>query len=463
MKKLLVTGGTVFVSRYIAEYYVAKGYEVYVLNRNTKEQPAGVKLIQADRQHLGNVLQGYHFDVVIDTGYTSEDVELLLDALDSYDDYILISSSAVYPEYCEQPFGEDTQVGLNKYWGMYGINKIEAENALAKRNKNAYILRPPYLYGELNNVYREAFVFDCAMQDRYFYLPKDGEMKLQFLHMEDVCRFIDILLDKRPEQRIYNVGNSEAISVSKWVEMCYSVAGKTPKFKSVYDDIEQRKYFSFAHYEYYLDVSKQHELMPDEKDLYEGLREAFMWYKDNQDKVNKKPYIEFIDSELLSIVEFKENDIDIVYEVQRKAYKPLYDKYHDDDMSPYMESKETILQKYMREGTQGYIFYKGDVPVGAVRISFCPENKSGRVSALGVFPQYQGQGIARRALLEIERIHSDVEKWYLDTILEEEGNCHLYEKIGYKRIGDTEKIKDNMTLVYYEKIKTNKGETNDKN
>lgn len=105
-----------------------------------------------------------------------------------------------------------------------------------------------------------------------------------------------------------------------------------------------------------------------------------------------------------------------------------------------MESKETILQKYMREGTQGYIFYKGDVPVGAVRISFCTENKSGRVSALGVFPQYQGQGIARRALLEIERIHKDVEKWYLDTILEEEGNCHLYEK-----------------------IKTNKGETNDKN
>ena len=30
MKKVLVTGGTIFVSRYIAEYYVAKGYEVYV-------------------------------------------------------------------------------------------------------------------------------------------------------------------------------------------------------------------------------------------------------------------------------------------------------------------------------------------------------------------------------------------------------------------------------------------------
>ena len=53
MKTVLVTGGTVFVSRYIAEYYCAAGYDVYVLNRNTREQSQGVKLIEADRHHLG--------------------------------------------------------------------------------------------------------------------------------------------------------------------------------------------------------------------------------------------------------------------------------------------------------------------------------------------------------------------------------------------------------------------------
>ena len=65
MKKVLITGGTVFVSRYIAEYYVAKGYEVYVLNRNSRKQSAGVSLIEADRQNLGSVLRGHHFDIVI--------------------------------------------------------------------------------------------------------------------------------------------------------------------------------------------------------------------------------------------------------------------------------------------------------------------------------------------------------------------------------------------------------------
>ncbi len=153
----------------------------------------------------------------------------------------------------------------------------------------------------------------------------------------------------------------------------------------------------------------------------------------------------------MEIVEFKESDIDTVFEIQRAAYKPLYEKYHDDDLSPYMESKETVLRKYLRAGTKGYIFVKDGVPVGAVRINLYPESKSGRVSALGVHPQYQGQGIAQQALLEIEKIHSDVEKWFLDTIMQEAGNCYLYEKIGYRRTGKTEEINEKMTLVYYEK------------
>lgn len=300
MKKVLVTGGTVFVSRFIAEYYVKKGYEVYVLNRNSREQSKGVKLIQADRYNLGEVLRDYCFDIVIDTAYSADDVDKLLNALGAYKDYILISSSAVYPEYAMQPFKEDTILDVNKYWGKYGNDKIEAENTLITRNSNAYILRPPYLYGQMNNVYREAFVFDCALQNRHFYLPKDGDMKLHFFHMEDLCKFMDILLEKRPQHHIFNVGNSDTVTIRQWVEMCYRVVGKEVEFKNVYADIDQRKYFSFYDYEYCLDVSKQHELMPNEKDMLKGLEEAFMWYKDNLDIVNKKAFAEFIDDTLLT-------------------------------------------------------------------------------------------------------------------------------------------------------------------
>ena len=237
MKKMLVTGGTVFVSKYIAEYYAANGYDVYVLNRNSREQSAGVKLIEADRHNLGDILKNYHFNIIIDTAYCSKDIDLLLHSLRSYDDYILISSSAVYPEWCRQPFSEDCQLGANKYWGKYGTDKIEAEQTLQKRNPNAYIIRPPYLYGPMNNVYREAFVFDCAMQGRAFYLPQNGEMQLQFFHVKDLCKFIDSLLSIHPKQRIFNVGNKETISIREWVEICYRTVGKKVEFVNIYDGI----------------------------------------------------------------------------------------------------------------------------------------------------------------------------------------------------------------------------------
>lgn len=298
MSRVLVTGGTVFVSRYIAEYYAAKGDDVYVLNRNTREQSRGVTLLEADRHNLGDILKGHSFDVVIDTAYTANDVELLLDALGEYQAYFLISSSAVYPEDTPQPFREDAPLSVNKFWGKYGTDKIAAELALHRRNPNAYILRPPYLYGPMNNAYREAFVFDCALGERVFYLPKDGKMNLQFFHIHDLCRFIDVLLREKPEQRIFNVGNKEAVSVCEWVESCYQAAGKTPGFKNVYEDVDQRSYFSFYDYEYHLDVSKQYELMKDVKPLKEGLAESLAWYADNADLVKKMPFIEYIEENL---------------------------------------------------------------------------------------------------------------------------------------------------------------------
>ncbi|MDO4793354.1 MAG: NAD-dependent epimerase/dehydratase family protein [Filifactor alocis] len=144
MKRVLVTGGTVFVSKYTAQYYLNKGYEVFVLNRNTRSQLPGTRLIQADRQHLSNALKGLHFDVVFDiNSYDKDDSRLLLAALEDYGDYIFISSSAVYPDTAPQPFSEGSSVGPNSFWKSYGTNKIEAEQVLTSRDPKAYILRPP--------------------------------------------------------------------------------------------------------------------------------------------------------------------------------------------------------------------------------------------------------------------------------------------------------------------------------
>ena len=59
MRRILVTGGTVFVSRFVANYFAQKGDDVYVLNRNSKPQLPNVTLIEGDRNDLGAKLKGY--------------------------------------------------------------------------------------------------------------------------------------------------------------------------------------------------------------------------------------------------------------------------------------------------------------------------------------------------------------------------------------------------------------------
>lgn len=297
--KILVTGGTTFVSRFTAEYFVKKGDEVFVINRNTKPQPEGVTLIEADRHELGDRLKGTHFDAVLDiTAYNEHDIRAFVPALGAFDTYIMISSSAVYPETAAQPFREDDETGENRFWGRYGTDKIAAERALHELVPDAYILRPPYLCGEMDNVYREAFVFECALRGRKFYLPGDGKMKLQFFDVLDLCRVMDSIIEKRPTRRVFNVGNRDAVTVREWVTLCYAAAGKTPQFISVGREHFQRAYFPFYDYEYYLDVTAQRELINGTMPLEESMKRAFRWYVNNKDKVAVKPLFEYIDKEI---------------------------------------------------------------------------------------------------------------------------------------------------------------------
>ncbi len=94
--KILITGGTTFVSRYAAEHFVSKRNDVTVINRGSRPQIIGVTHINCDRTALGDTLSGKRFDLILDiTAYTQEHIRTLLDSGVSFDNYIFISSSAV--------------------------------------------------------------------------------------------------------------------------------------------------------------------------------------------------------------------------------------------------------------------------------------------------------------------------------------------------------------------------------
>ena len=105
MKCILITGGTIFVSKYVAKYFQSNNYEVYVLNSGTKEQIKNIKLICADRNNLKGHLKQYSFDAIINL---SRQCELLEEQKDLFDGiarmYIYLS---MYNTNCVFNIGKD--------------------------------------------------------------------------------------------------------------------------------------------------------------------------------------------------------------------------------------------------------------------------------------------------------------------------------------------------------------------
>ena len=134
----------------------------------------------------------------------------------------------------------------------------------------------------------------CSEEDGPRDLPRDVGVQLQFFHFRVLCRFMELLLEKHPQQHIFNVGNEESTDVRSWVEVCYGTLGKTPELRYVTDDIPQRSYFPFYDYEYKLDVSEQMKLMPDTVPFDTGIAESYEWYAHNRELIVRKPLNEFI-------------------------------------------------------------------------------------------------------------------------------------------------------------------------
>ena len=143
-------------------------------------------------------------------------------------------------------------------------------------------------------------------------------------------------------------------------------------------------------------------------------------------------------------------DMENIWKMQIEAFSGLLEKYQDYDMSPAAESFEKVLARFEQLWTTYYYIVAGDENVGAIRIVDKKDGSRKRISPLWIMSKHRNQGYAQAAILAAEQIHGP-EHWCLDTILQEKGNLHLYEKMGYHRTGLIEKINDRMDIVFYEK------------
>ena len=140
-----------------------------------------------------------------------------------------------------------------------------------------------------------------------------------------------------------------------------------------------------------------------------------------------------------------------LWKMQVAAFQDLYAKYKDTETSPATEPLEKVVMRLEQADTYYYYIKVEDVIVGAVRVVDTKEaNKSKRISPIFIMNEFRGRGYAQQAIQLAEDIHGS-SNWELDTILQEEGNCHLYEKLGYRQTGEVKVVNERMTLVFYHK------------
>ena len=154
----------------------------------------------------------------------------------------------------------------------------------------------------------------------------------------------------------------------------------------------------------------------------------------------------------VKLEEVSEDELELLYKMQVASFMPLYEKYHDEG-SPAIESIERVKGRFARPNRQYYFIVKDRARVGAINIGHNdPDEKTiSFISPLFILPEFQNMGIGYAALQKAFAMHPEVKTWKLETILQEHGNCHLYEKCGFKRVGEGHTVNDVMTLVDYEK------------
>jgi nucleoside-diphosphate-sugar epimerase len=233
--RVLVIGGTEFISLHLVRALLRDGHAVTVLNRGRRgaRLPAGVRAIACDRKDhaaLRAALAGERADGLVDVTYaptTGEDVEALLDALDGRVGHaVFVSTGRVHDHALPIPYDEDAPRSL--YWGEYARLKIAGEDAYLRRagagGPAATIVRPTHVYGPLNTRNNETFFFDRLVRGRPVLVPGRGGWLRQFGHVEDLADAIAAMLGVPAAfGQAYNVSGEEAITQVGFVELIADV------------------------------------------------------------------------------------------------------------------------------------------------------------------------------------------------------------------------------------------------
>lgn len=157
--KILFIGGTGVISSACSELVLARGHELFLLNRSVSKKspvPEGAMLLPGDvyteEARLAGLLAEHHFDAVVDfIAYSSPDIERDLRLFrDRTDQFVFISSASAYQKPVKNYLITEETPLENPYW-EYSRNKIACEDRLMQVYREegfpTTIIRPSHTYG----------------------------------------------------------------------------------------------------------------------------------------------------------------------------------------------------------------------------------------------------------------------------------------------------------------------------
>ena len=154
-------------------------------------------------------------------------------------------------------------------------------------------------------------------------------------------------------------------------------------------------------------------------------------------------------NDLIKLKLVTEDEAECLHRLQVEAFMPLYEKYQDDDTSPAKESLKRVTEKIIDTNSDYYFVVFHGEKVGGVRVSRHKGEKVYKdvnwISPIFIIPEFQNKGIASTVIEQLFGFYPNTIEWRLDTIKQETGNSHLYEKCGIVRVDEDIEIKEKIT------------------
>ena len=241
--KILVIGGTRFFGIHMVNELLAKGHDVTIATRGKASDSFGdkVKRIYLERtreESVRDALSGIHYDVVIDKiAYCSNDIKYVMDIVDC-DQYIYMSSTAVYaPKHIntvEEDFdGNGNElIWCNRDAFSYEQVKRQAEYALWQKysERNWIAVRYPFVIGKDDYTNRLLFYVEHTMKSIPMSID-NIDCQMSYIRSDEAGEFLAFLIDKEVTGAV-NGASVGTISIKEIIEYVEKKTGT----KAIIDD-----------------------------------------------------------------------------------------------------------------------------------------------------------------------------------------------------------------------------------